>query len=151
MEQKGKELLSNSYLLVKNNIGSSECFFLEVDRSQADLQPVSSEDLKRYASLLKQKHLKDFEKAKKTAYAYKRIGKKVEPSKRKTSEESDFLTPKQKVVLELIARTYPNREIAAQMNISVKTVEGYLERLKNILNVETRWELADKYREIWFT
>jgi two-component system response regulator NreC len=52
------------------------------------------------------------------------------------------LTPREHEVLTLIAEGVMNREIAVQLNISVKTVERHRENIMNKLNLHSRTELV---------
>lgn len=45
------------------------------------------------------------------------------------------LTPRQREILQLIARGYATREIAAQLHVSVKTVESHRAQLMQRLNI----------------
>jgi PAS domain S-box-containing protein len=47
----------------------------------------------------------------------------------------DRLTPRQREILQLIARGYATREIAAQLHVSVKTVESHRAQLMQRLNI----------------
>ncbi len=47
----------------------------------------------------------------------------------------DRLTPRQREILHLIARGYATREIAAQLHVSVKTVESHRAQLMQRLNI----------------
>ena len=51
------------------------------------------------------------------------------------SLQDDRLTPRQREILHLIARGYATREIAAQLHVSVKTVESHRAQLMQRLNI----------------
>jgi PAS domain S-box-containing protein len=51
------------------------------------------------------------------------------------SQGDDRLTPRQRQILHLIARGYATREIAAQLHVSVKTVESHRTQLMQRLNI----------------
>ncbi len=51
------------------------------------------------------------------------------------SHQDDRLTPRQREILHLIARGYATREIAAQLHVSVKTVESHRAQLMQRLNI----------------
>ena len=69
-------------------------------------------------------------------------------------EESDLdlLTSREREVLQLLAEGMSNREIADQLNISVKTVETHRSNMMNKLDVDSKTELT-KYalRKGWAT
>jgi len=52
------------------------------------------------------------------------------------------LTPREREVLQLIARGYMYKEIAARLNLSVKTVEGHVSNVLRKLQLSTRHELT---------
>lgn len=51
------------------------------------------------------------------------------------AHQDDRLTPRQREILHLIARGYATREIAAQLHVSVKTVESHRAQLMQRLNI----------------
>jgi DNA-binding NarL/FixJ family response regulator len=52
------------------------------------------------------------------------------------------LTPQERAVAELVARGLTNREVAAELVVSAKTVERHLSRIYSKLGVRSRTELA---------
>ena len=56
--------------------------------------------------------------------------------------ELDELTPREREVLQLIARGYLYKEIAARLDISVKTVESHVSSVLRKLQLSTRHELT---------
>jgi DNA-binding NarL/FixJ family response regulator len=56
--------------------------------------------------------------------------------------ELDELTPREREVLQLIARGYMYKEIAARLSLSVKTVESHVSSVLRKLQLSTRHELA---------
>jgi DNA-binding NarL/FixJ family response regulator len=54
----------------------------------------------------------------------------------------DELTPREREVLQLIARGYMYKEIAARLHLSVKTVESHVSNVLRKLQLSTRHELA---------
>ena len=67
-------------------------------------------------------------------------------------DELTLLTPREREVLQLLAEGLSNREIAAQLSISVKTVETHRSNMMNKLEVKNKTELI-KYalRRGWAT
>lgn len=57
-------------------------------------------------------------------------------------ESYDDLTPRQREVLTLIAEGLSNRDIAVQLNISVRTVERHRENIMARLNLHSRTDLV---------
>ena len=66
--------------------------------------------------------------------------------------ELTLLTPREREVLQLLAEGLPNREIAAQLSISIKTVESHRSNMMTKLEVKNKTELI-KYalRKGWAT
>ena len=56
--------------------------------------------------------------------------------------ELDELTPREREVLQLIARGYMYKEIAARLHLSVKTVESHVSSVLRKLQLSTRHELT---------
>jgi DNA-binding NarL/FixJ family response regulator len=56
--------------------------------------------------------------------------------------ELDNLTPREREVLQLIARGYRYKEIAAQLSLSIKTVEAHVSSVLRKLQLTTRHELS---------
>jgi RNA polymerase sigma factor (sigma-70 family) len=56
-------------------------------------------------------------------------------------EDLNLLTSREREVLQLLAEGLPNREIAKQLNISVKTVETHRSNMMNKLEVNNKTEL----------
>nr|YP_010903362.1 hypothetical protein REP76_pgp015 [Hypnea cornuta]WCH55815.1 hypothetical protein [Hypnea cornuta] len=52
------------------------------------------------------------------------------------------LTEKEKIVLQLLVKGLTNKEIAKQLNISIRSVENYVSRLLNKTSTRNRTELA---------
>ena len=57
-------------------------------------------------------------------------------------EELDALTPREREVLQLIARGYRYKEIAARLHLSVKTVEAHVSSVLRKLQLSSRHELT---------
>lgn len=58
------------------------------------------------------------------------------------SEELDLLTSREREVLQLLAEGLSNKEIARELNISVKTVETHRSNMMNKLQVSSKTELV---------
>ena len=56
--------------------------------------------------------------------------------------ELEALTPREREVLQLIARGYRYKEIAARLHLSIKTVEAYVSSVLRKLQLSSRHELA---------
>jgi len=59
----------------------------------------------------------------------------------------EALTSREKEVLLLLARGYTNREIATEMNLSTRTIEGHRSSLVNKLGISSRVELMNYVEE----
>jgi DNA-binding NarL/FixJ family response regulator len=59
-----------------------------------------------------------------------------------TDAELDELTPREREVLQLIARGYRYKEIAARLHLSVKTVESHVSSVLRKLQLSSRHELT---------
>ena len=57
-------------------------------------------------------------------------------------EELNELTPREREVLQLIARGYMYKEIAARLHLSVKTVDSHVSNVLKKLQLSTRHELT---------
>ena len=57
-------------------------------------------------------------------------------------EELDALTAREREVLQLIARGYRYKEIAARLHLSVKTVEAHVSSVLRKLQLSSRHELT---------
>jgi len=66
----------------------------------------------------------------------------LEKSKVKNRDRYSQLTPRQREVLQLIAEGRANREIAAELNVSVKTVENHRASLMETLDLHSTAELT---------
>ena len=64
------------------------------------------------------------------------------PATGSRSAELDELTPREREVLQLIARGYMYKEIAARLHLSVKTVESHVSSVLRKLQLSTRHELT---------
>ncbi len=73
------------------------------------------------------------------AFAHPHAEAEVRPS---FDPELDQLTPREREVLRLIARACTYREIARELNISVKTVESHVSSVLRKLQLSTRHQLT---------
>ncbi|HEY6796521.1 MAG TPA: LuxR C-terminal-related transcriptional regulator [Kineosporiaceae bacterium] len=61
-------------------------------------------------------------------------------------ERVDPLTPRERQVADLIARGLPNRQIAIELQVSVRTAEGHVARLLTKLGLDNRTQLGSWVR-----
>ena len=66
----------------------------------------------------------------------------LRPAKRADLTASSDLTPQERMVAHLVAGGATNREVAAELFLSVKTIEYHLSRIYRKLGVRSRTELA---------
>jgi DNA-binding CsgD family transcriptional regulator len=71
-----------------------------------------------------------------------------ERARRRTPEAGGDLTPQERHVAALAARGLTNKEIAAQLVLSPKTIETHLRHVFQKLGVNTRTELASQFRDL---
>ena len=64
-----------------------------------------------------------------------------------TETSQEALTPREADVLLLLARGYTNRQIAKELNLSARTIEGYRANLVNKLGIKSRVELMNYVEE----
>jgi DNA-binding NarL/FixJ family response regulator len=69
-------------------------------------------------------------------------GRPAEPPPEGADPELDQLTPREREVLQLIARGYMYKEIAYDLSISVKTVEAHVSSVLRKLQLSSRHELS---------
>lgn len=70
----------------------------------------------------------------------------VQPASQ-ANETAEQLTPREVQVLKLIVQGYTNRQIGAELNISVRTVEGHRANLSGKLGLQSRVDLVRYARE----
>lgn len=58
------------------------------------------------------------------------------------------LTTAESTIAELVARGWTNREVAAELRVSQKTVEWNLTKIYRVLDVRSRTELAAQYGQL---
>jgi two-component system response regulator NreC len=73
--------------------------------------------------------------------------KDLSPHAASPASAIEVLTPREKDVLLLLARGYTNRQIAEEMNLSTRTIEGHRASLVNKLGVSSRVELMNYVEE----
>lgn len=75
------------------------------------------------------------------------IAKKVVASFQKThqTEEHGGLAPREKMVLDCLARGMPYKQIATELGISIGTIRTYIRRTYEKLHVHSRTEAVAKY------
>ena len=79
------------------------------------------------------------------------IARKVVQSFRQTSKSAspeEGLSPREQEVLDLLARGYLYKEIAERLNISVPTVNTYVRRMYEKLQVQSRAQAVAKYANL---
>jgi DNA-binding NarL/FixJ family response regulator len=79
------------------------------------------------------------------------IARKVVQSFRRGDNQSDGtndLSPREREVLELLARGYLYKEIAGMLDISVQTVNTYIRRIYEKLHVRSRAQAVAKYAHL---
>lgn len=73
--------------------------------------------------------------------------KDLSPHKASSEPAIEALTPREREVLMLLARGYTNRQIAAEMNLSTRTIEGHRSSLVDKLGISSRVELMNYVEE----
>ena len=79
------------------------------------------------------------------------IARKVVQSFRRNDSQTDGtndLSPREREVIELLARGYLYKEIAAQLDISVQTVNTYIRRIYEKLHVRSRAQAVAIYTHV---
>ena len=71
----------------------------------------------------------------------------LRPARRSDPRAADRLTPQEGVIARLVASGHSNRDVAAELFISVKTVEHHLSRIYTKLGVRGRSHLAAVFHE----
>jgi DNA-binding NarL/FixJ family response regulator len=60
---------------------------------------------------------------------------------------TETLTPRETEILKLIVEGYTNRQIGAELNISIRTVEGHRANISDKLGLHSRVELVRYARQ----
>ena len=71
----------------------------------------------------------------------------LSPHQRTPEPGHEALTPRETDVLLLLARGYTNRQIAQELNLSARTIEGYRANLVSKLGIKSRVELMNYVEE----
>jgi two-component system response regulator NreC len=71
----------------------------------------------------------------------------LSPYQRTSESTYETLTPRETDVLLLLVRGYTNRQIASELNLSVRTIEGYRSSLVSKLGMKSRVELMNYVEE----
>jgi two-component system response regulator NreC len=71
----------------------------------------------------------------------------LSPLQRPVESSHEALTPRETDVLLLLARGYTNRQIASELNLSARTIEGYRASLVSKLGMKSRVELMNYVEE----
>lgn len=74
--------------------------------------------------------------------AGKVVGSYIRQKSQKDVAKGQDLTEREEAVLRLIAQGYINKEIAAKLNISIKTVETYKDRAMKKLDLKSRVDIV---------
>ena len=135
-----KQLLPKTQILMLTAYSEDDCIFeaLQAGASGYLLKSISSADLVR--SIL--------EVADGGAPMSGKIARRVIQVFRKPDSpklEDSKLTPRETEILQLLAKGYANKEIAAQLECTTATVGKHLERVYEKLHVHCRTEAATKY------
>ncbi|HUC86113.1 MAG TPA: response regulator transcription factor [Candidatus Acidoferrales bacterium] len=81
-----------------------------------------------------------------TSYIARRVAQCFPPTPAQSGkDESLFLSPREREVLEMLARGFLYKEIAEALNISVRTVDTYIRRIYEKLHVRSRGQAVAKY------
>ena len=72
----------------------------------------------------------------------RRVRRRAAPARRRRDAELDQLTPREREVLQHIARGYMYKEIAQRLGISAKTVEAHVSAVLRKLQLSNRHELS---------
>jgi len=85
-----------------------------------------------------------------TSYIARRVAQCF-PNPPARSETDDNLSPREREVLEMLARGFLYKEIADALNISVRTVDTYIRRIYEKLHVRSRAQAVAKYITLPFS
>lgn len=77
----------------------------------------------------------------------KALFKEPDPTRSTAPSPAEILTPRETDVLRLIVQGYTNRQIAEELSLSVRTVEGHRGNLTEKLGLHSRVELVRYARE----
>jgi DNA-binding NarL/FixJ family response regulator len=81
-----------------------------------------------------------------TSYIARRVAQCFPPTPPPSPKDDNlFLSPREREVLEMLARGFLYKEIAESLNISVRTVDTYIRRIYEKLHVRSRGQAVAKY------
>jgi DNA-binding CsgD family transcriptional regulator len=70
----------------------------------------------------------------------------TDPARRLAGQDWDSLSPREREVAELVVEGLTNKEVAARLVLSTRTVEGHVERILHKLNIGRRAQIATVLR-----
>ena len=79
-----------------------------------------------------------------TSHIARKVVQSLRPAPPQSSEE-DALSPREREVLDYLARGYLYKEIAAELSLSYDTVHTYVRRIYEKLQVHSRTEAVAKH------
>lgn len=65
------------------------------------------------------------------------------------SGDDDLLTPRERIILELVAEGLSNQDIGRQLSVAESTVKWHVRRLMAKLDAQSRWQAVVHARERW--
>ena len=151
---------NNTYVVILKGTHYDEAFIFEMDTSKVDKSALSIENLWNCANYLITEERLNLEISATSPFNYFYTQKNLSET-HSTSSASErekkkyvfqlphkivFLTERELSILKKISEVKPNRIIASELGLSIKTVENYFENLKNKMSISTRWDLAYLYQ-----
>ncbi|MGI4775972.1 MAG: response regulator transcription factor [Janthinobacterium lividum] len=64
-------------------------------------------------------------------------------------DNSSILTEREKECVANLVLHYSNKEIANKLNVTTKTVEYYLQKIKEKLSIHSRFQIIGRYKNLW--
>lgn len=65
------------------------------------------------------------------------------------SDDGDLLTPRERIILELVAEGLSNQDIGRRLSVAESTVKWHVRRLMAKLDAQSRWQAVVHARERW--